>query len=79
MVTQFTCVDSTTVEYNQPGARKLDRDNVALLVKLVPKSEGRRSEKKKKLVVATTHLLFNLKRVDVKLAQAVVLLAGKFA
>ncbi|XP_033127773.1 uncharacterized protein LOC117125384 [Anneissia japonica] len=52
-----------SVEYYQPGVYLLDRDNIGLIVilksKLVPS----------KLCVATTHLLFNPKRGDVKLAQ----------
>ena len=50
----------------------LDRDNIALIVELKPKDSGNDS---KPLIVANTHLLYNPKRGDVKLAQIRLLLA----
>lgn len=50
----------------------LDRDNVALLVKLRPITNGKILSD---LCVANTHLLFNPRRGDVKLAQIILLLA----
>lgn len=98
---QFTLEDTLSVEYMQPGVDVLNRDNVAVMVRLAPKSAAAKNESKKKkrrdeegccsgscnssssssreehLVVATTHLLYNPNRMDVKLAQSVVLMAGE--
>jgi len=60
------------VEYFKQGVKVLDRDNVGLICRFVSKGS---SEASSKLVVATTHLLFNKKRDDVRVAQACVLLA----
>lgn len=72
---KFKLVDSTTVEYYQdylPVGCILDRHNVAIVVRLaLQNSSGCENE----LVVATTHLLYNPRRHDVKLAQTQVLLA----
>ncbi|ODM98359.1 Protein angel 2 [Orchesella cincta] len=68
---KFLMVERLGVEFMQPHVPILDRDNVALLVKL----ETKGPTKRQKLVVGTTHLLFNQKRQDVKLAQAQLLLA----
>jgi hypothetical protein len=48
------------------------RDNVGLICRLVP----RLGDGERKLVVGTTHILFNKKRRDIKLAQISVFLAG---
>lgn len=66
----FQLADHTSVEYFQPGIDVLDRHNVGLIAKLAIKANP-----KKHLVVATTHLLFNRNRHDVKLAQTMILLA----
>lgn len=66
----FELVDHTSVEYYQPGISILDRHNVGLIAKLAIKANPSRY-----LVVATTHLLYNPNRHDVKLAQTQVLLA----
>ena len=55
----------------------LDRDNIGLLAKLSAKTRDANANNVE-FVVATTHLLYNPKREDVRLAQLVVLLAGKF-
>lgn len=60
------------VEYFKQGVKVLDRDNVGLICRFVSKGSTQPSSK---LVVATTHLLFNRKRDDVRVAQACVLLA----
>ncbi|RZC38322.1 angel, partial [Asbolus verrucosus] len=64
-----TLIEYTTVEYNQPNVRILDRDNVAIIAKFAP-----RKHPSKEFVVATTHLLYNPKRQDVRLAQTQLLL-----
>lgn len=71
---KFHLETSTPIEYYHPqGGKVLDRDNVALIVKLKPISEHVPSERR--VCVANTHLLFNPRRGDVKLAQIMVLLA----
>nr|CAD7423791.1 unnamed protein product [Timema monikensis] len=66
----FDLYDYTTVEFFQPGVPVLNRDNVGLVVKLCVRG-GMPSQQ---IVVATTHLLFNSRRHDVKLAQTQLLL-----
>lgn len=65
----FELVDQRTIEFNQQ-VNLLDRDNIGIAIKL-------RSRKNPEAVfiVATTHLLFNPRRLDIKLAQVHVLLA----
>ncbi|KAJ9580099.1 hypothetical protein L9F63_004241, partial [Diploptera punctata] len=65
----FDLVDYTSVEYFQPGIDILNRHNVGLIAKLAVKGHPQQH-----IVVATTHLLFNPKRHDVKLAQMQLLL-----
>ncbi|XP_069116782.1 protein angel homolog 2-like isoform X2 [Argopecten irradians] len=52
--------------------RILDRDNIAVIMKLQPIT---RQEHSPQICIANTHLLFNPRRGDVKLAQMVLLLA----
>lgn len=66
----FELVDHQDVEYYQPSVKLLDRENVALIAKLQVKGNPTQ-----RLVVATTHLLYNPRRQDVRLAQIQVLLA----
>lgn len=66
----FELVDYHDVEYYQPGVKRLDRENVAIIAKFKVKSNPSQS-----LVVATTHLLYNPRRQDIRLAQVQVLLA----
>jgi len=67
---KFILKEKVTVEYNQPGVDVLDRDNVGIVLRLSPrKNEG------ENLIVSTTHILYNKKRHDVKLAQVHLLLA----
>ncbi|XP_049825820.1 protein angel homolog 2 isoform X2 [Aethina tumida] len=58
-----------TVEFKQTGPL-LNRNNVAIITKLAPKDNI-----EQEFVVATTHLLYNPKREDVRLAQVQLLLA----
>lgn len=77
------------MEYRVPGCGHLDRDNVALLVVLQEREGGKGGKERKgggeeeegtgrgrgrTLIVANTHLLFNPRRGDVKLAQLQMLL-----
>ena len=70
---KFKLEKGLPVEYFKPGIHVLDRDNVALLVLLKPK--GKVKSNWAKLCVANTHLLFNPRRGDIKLAQAMLLMA----
>ncbi|CAB3374546.1 Hypothetical predicted protein [Cloeon dipterum] len=60
-------LEQTTVEFYQPGVSVLDKDNIALVSRL--QLAGRQ------VVVATTHLVYNPKRSDIRLAQVQLLLA----
>ncbi|CAG9759345.1 unnamed protein product [Ceutorhynchus assimilis] len=63
-------LEHVTVEFMQPNIPLLDRNNVAIVAVLCPKGLP-----DSKFVVATTHLLYNPKRQDVRLAQMQILLA----
>ncbi|XP_062558710.1 protein angel homolog 2 isoform X2 [Armigeres subalbatus] len=66
----FELMDYHDVEYYQPGVKRLNRENVAIIAKFRVKSNPNQC-----LVVATTHLLYNPRRQDIRLAQVQVLLA----
>ncbi|XP_063372704.1 protein angel isoform X3 [Cydia amplana] len=66
----FEMQDTVSVELYQPELPILNRDNIGMMVKLVP-----RHCPDTPIVVVTTHLLYNPKRTDVRLAQMQVLLA----
>lgn len=67
---KFTLKEKVTVEYNQPGVNVLDRDNVGIILRLSP-----RKNEEENVIVSTTHILYNKKRHDIKLAQVHLLLA----
>ncbi|XP_012222007.1 protein angel isoform X2 [Linepithema humile] len=67
---QFTLVDYAKVELYQSGIELLSRDNVGIIAKFSLKDSP-----ETQFVVATTHLLYNPKRNDVRLAQIQLLLA----
>ncbi|XP_074663119.1 protein angel homolog 2-like [Tubulanus polymorphus] len=64
---KFTMDRCVAVEFYRPGVSILDRDNVGLLTLLKPISED--VDDNVRLCLANTHLLFNPKRGDIKLAQ----------
>lgn len=66
----FKLEDHVSVEFYQPELPILNRDNIGIIVKLAPCSFP-----DSPIVVATTHLLYNPKRTDVRLAQIQVFLA----
>ncbi len=68
---EFDCLGHRMLEYKKQGHPIMDRDNVAIIVKLHPKRMSRGST----LFVANTHLLFNKNRGDIKLLQLARLLA----
>lgn len=65
----FSLNEYALVEYYQPQHRFLNRDNVGIVARFKMKSCNRN------IVVANTHLLFNPRRVDIRLAQIQMLLA----
>ncbi|KAF1329433.1 Carbon catabolite repressor protein 4 3, partial [Globisporangium splendens] len=65
----FTIVSSRPLEYHVADHPVLDRDNVALAAVLEWKDGASNSSSPQQFIVATTHVLFNPKRGDVKLAQ----------
>lgn len=68
---RFSLIEHCSVEYLQPYINVLDRDNIALIAKLSLVSQPDAPP----LCVATTHLLYNPRRHDIKLAQTVLFLA----
>lgn len=62
----------TPVQYFSAKSSLLDRDNVALVLRLKPLKEKYSAER---ICVGNTHLLYNPKRGDVKLAQLMMLFA----
>lgn len=66
----FDLIEGHTVEYQQPNVQYLDRENVALIAKLCVKSRPSAC-----FITSTTHLLYNPRRQDVRLAQIQLLLA----
>lgn len=62
-------IEHVSVEYHQPGIDILDRHNVAIIAKFAPLDNLQ-----EEFLVATTHLLYNPKREDIRLAQVQVLL-----
>uniref|UniRef100_A0AAV2KDP3 Endonuclease/exonuclease/phosphatase domain-containing protein n=1 Tax=Knipowitschia caucasica TaxID=637954 RepID=A0AAV2KDP3_KNICA len=67
---RLSLLRSNPVEFYRPGDALLDRDNVGLVVQLSPASDPTSS-----FCVANTHLLYNPRRGDIKLAQLAILLA----
>ncbi|CAG0887218.1 unnamed protein product [Darwinula stevensoni] len=70
---KFKLVNSAGVEFYQPDVYALNKDNVGLIVLLRLKNSG--SKLSTPFAVATTHLLYNPYRHDIKLAQLQVLFA----
>ncbi|XP_063775131.1 protein angel homolog 2 isoform X2 [Pseudophryne corroboree] len=68
---KFTLKLVKPVEYFRHNISLLDRDNVGLVLMLQPKTERCASS----VCVANTHLLYNPRRGDIKLAQLAILLA----
>lgn len=63
----FHLLDHKGIEFNRTDMTNLlNRDNVGIIAVLKPKSTF---ESESRLVIANTHLIFNPKRCDIKLAQ----------
>lgn len=71
---RLSLLSSNPVEYFRPGDALLDRDNVGLVLLLRPNSSEDQSDPSF-ICVANTHLLYNPRRGDIKLAQLAILLA----
>ncbi|KAL0276989.1 UNVERIFIED_CONTAM: hypothetical protein PYX00_004431 [Menopon gallinae] len=67
---KFNLVESSKVEFFMESVRLLNRDNIGIVLKLSLKDRP-----DVELIAATTHLLYNPKRADIKLAQTQVMLA----
>ena len=68
---KFTLDCVSEMEYNIPRISVLNRDNIGLVCRLVPIGHPALPP----VVFATTHLLYNPKRDDIRLAQTALLLA----
>ncbi|XP_019742716.1 protein angel homolog 1 isoform X2 [Hippocampus comes] len=73
----FSEVSVTPIEFFRPQTELLDRHNVGIVVVLQPVvCQGSKDRMKGSLLcVANTHLLFNPRRGDIKLAQLAIMLA----
>ncbi|XP_008118933.1 protein angel homolog 1 isoform X1 [Anolis carolinensis] len=72
----FQLISSNPVEFFRPGLDILNRDNVGLVLLLQPLlPEGLGDKAVSPLCVANTHVLYNPRRGDIKLAQMALLLA----
>ncbi|XP_031535143.2 protein angel homolog 1 isoform X1 [Vicugna pacos] len=73
---RFRLLCASPVEYFRPGLELLNRDNVGLVLLLQPLvPDGLGQVSVAPLCVANTHVLYNPRRGDVKLAQMAILLA----
>uniref|UniRef100_A0A8B9S464 Protein angel homolog 1 n=1 Tax=Apteryx owenii TaxID=8824 RepID=A0A8B9S464_APTOW len=73
---KFQLISASPIEYFRPGLDILNRDNVGLVLLLQPLlPEGLDLKMVSPLCVANTHVLYNPRRGDVKLAQMALLLA----
>nr|XP_009673958.1 PREDICTED: protein angel homolog 1 isoform X1 [Struthio camelus australis] len=73
---KFQLISVSPIEYFRPGLDVLNRDNVGLVLLLQPLlPEGLDLKMASPLCVANTHVLYNPRRGDVKLAQMALLLA----
>ncbi|XP_047243669.1 protein angel homolog 2 isoform X4 [Girardinichthys multiradiatus] len=72
---RFSLLSSTPVEFYRHGDALLDRDNVGMVVLLQPNNGVIQSDPSSFVCVANTHLLYNPRRGDIKLAQLAILLA----
>lgn len=73
---KFQLISHSPIEYFRPGLEVLNRDNVGLVLLLQPLlPEGLNLNAVSPLCVANTHVLFNPRRGDIKLAQMALFLA----
>ncbi|XP_029351760.1 protein angel homolog 2 isoform X1 [Echeneis naucrates] len=72
---RLSLLSSNPVEFFRPGDALLDRDNVGLVLLLRPNWALGQSDPSTFICIANTHLLYNPRRGDIKLAQLAILLA----
>lgn len=72
---RLSLLSSNPIEFLRPGDTLLDRDNVGLVLLLQPHNAASSSGWPTSICVANTHLLYNPRRGDIKLAQLAILLA----
>lgn len=73
--TRFTSLSVRLLEFQRHNPEVLDRDNVGIVLLLQPTTEHDEGSRFQPICVANTHLLFNPRRGDVKLAQLAIVLA----
>lgn len=71
----FTPLSVQLLEFKRHQCELLDRDNVGIVLLLQPNTVHGEDNKLRPICVANTHLLFNPRRGDVKLAQLAIVLA----
>ena len=72
---RFLLEETVPVNYKVERVNVLDRDNVGLIVKLVPLTTNRgTTTQHSPIIIANTHLLYNPKRTDIRLSQSALLL-----
>lgn len=72
---RFTTLSTRLLEFQRHDPELLDRDNVGIVLLLQPNTEHDEGIRFQPICVANTHLLFNPRRGDVKLAQLAIVLA----
>ncbi|XP_072545258.1 protein angel homolog 1 [Salminus brasiliensis] len=72
---RFTQLSVSLLEFRRHDCELLDRDNVGIVLLLQPTGEQGEFLQLSPICVANTHLLFNPRRGDVKLAQLAIVLA----
>lgn len=73
--TKFTTLTVRLLEFQRHNPELLDRDNIGIVLLLQPIMEHDEGIRFQPVCVANTHLLFNPRRGDVKLAQLAIVLA----
>lgn len=72
---RFTTLSVRLLEFHRHDSELLDRDNVGIVLLLQPTTAHGEGIRFRPICVANTHLLFNPRRGDVKLAQLAIVLA----
>ncbi|XP_064420984.1 protein angel homolog 1 isoform X2 [Latimeria chalumnae] len=72
---KFSLMHASPVEYSRPGMELLNRDNVGLVALLRPHEGAEGRPVRTPVCIGNTHLLYNPRRGDIKLAQLAMLLA----
>ncbi|KAJ3612843.1 hypothetical protein NHX12_019101 [Muraenolepis orangiensis] len=72
---RFSVISTSLLEFLRPDTELLDRDNVGVALLLQPIPSSGATATAPPICIANTHLLFNPRRGDVKLAQLAIVLA----